>query len=111
MHVNDSKAPSGSRLDRHAHIGEGTIGRGRLKGSGFAALANRAEFRGLPKILETPKGTTPAGTPYDTLNLRRLKRLQDGEPINSQPSGRGRRRGPRSPCIAIGDPPKETVYR
>lgn len=90
LHVNDSKSPVGSRLDRHAHIGEGTIGRGRLESTGFRAVVNRAELKGIPKILETPKGTTPGGTPYDTLNLRRLKRLVDGEPINYRPHRSGR---------------------
>ena len=82
VHVNDSKGDAGSRLDRHAHIGEGTIGRStrvdRLRASGFAALVNREGLEGVPKILETPKGATPAGTPYDTLNLRRLRKLVGG---------------------------------
>ncbi|MBL8762681.1 MAG: deoxyribonuclease IV [Phycisphaerae bacterium] len=69
LHLNDSKAPFGSHVDRHAHIGEGTIGRG-----GFAAVVNHPLFRALPKILETPKETTPKGTPWDRVNLQRLKR-------------------------------------
>lgn len=79
VHLNDSLAPAGSRKDRHAHIGEGTIGRSTaaasLRQSGFAAVVNRQELRGVPMILETPKGTTPAGTPHDRLNLARLRRL------------------------------------
>jgi deoxyribonuclease-4 len=70
VHLNDSKAPRGSRLDRHEHIGKGTIGL-----DGFAAVVNRPELRGRPMIMETPKGTTDKGTPWDSLNLRRLKRL------------------------------------
>jgi len=81
VHVNDSMKEAGSRRDRHAHIGEGTIGRSTqisvLRESGFAAVVNRPELRGVPKIMETPKGTTKAGTPFDTLNLRRLKKLVD----------------------------------
>lgn len=93
LHLNDSKGDVGSRLDRHAHIGEGTIGAPDLKNSGFAAVVNRPEFRSIPKILETPKGTNPAGTPFDTLNLRRLRKLAPPEqPINN---GRGRT-GPSS---------------
>lgn len=94
LHVNDSKAAAGSRRDLHAHIGEGTIGggRGRLKETGFAAVVNRPEMHGIPRILETPKGTTGSGMPYDTLNLRRLKRLQVTEPINYRPSGGPRER-------------------
>src|SRR5690606_21958149 len=58
LHMNDSKAPCGSRRDRHAHIGEGTIGgparrptRSRLGASGFAAVVNRPELQNVPKIL------------------------------------------------------------
>ncbi len=70
MHLNDSKVPMGSRVDRHAHIGEGTIGV-----DGFGPVVRHERLRDLPKILETPKGETDKGTPHDTLNLRRLKRL------------------------------------
>jgi deoxyribonuclease-4 len=70
MHVNDSRDPAGSKRDRHAHIGEGTLGL-----DGFGPVVNRPELADVPKILETPKGETDAGTPHDTLNLRRLKRL------------------------------------
>ena len=81
VHVNDSKCGVGSRKDRHAHIGQGTIGcstrHARLAGSGFAAIVNRPALADRPKILETPKGHTAAGTPFDTLNLRRLRRLID----------------------------------
>ncbi|MBX3402300.1 MAG: deoxyribonuclease IV [Phycisphaeraceae bacterium] len=70
LHLNDSKAPCGSRRDRHEHIGKGTIGR-----AGFAAVVNHAGLRDRPMIMETPKGTTPGGTPLDTLNLRKLRQL------------------------------------
>ena len=49
VHLNDSMSPFGSRRDRHARIGEGTIG--------FEALArviNHPLLRGLPFCLETP---------------------------------------------------------
>lgn len=78
-HINDSLGGVGSRKDRHAHIGEGDIGRGTsakaLRASGFAAIANRPELVGVPKVLETPKTKNEAGTPMDTINLGRLKRL------------------------------------
>lgn len=51
FHVNDSKRPLGSRIDRHEHIGKGKIG---LAGFGF--LMNDARFASVPKILETDKG-------------------------------------------------------
>jgi deoxyribonuclease-4 len=85
VHLNDSVKPAGSRADRHAHIGEGTIGRppsaggnaGKtaLKGTGFAAVVNRPELAGVPMILETPKGVDDEGNPLDAGNLRRLRAL------------------------------------
>ncbi len=70
LHLNDSKGAMGSRLDRHEHIGKGQIGLG-----AFSAVVNHPRLRGVPKIMETPKGKTPKGTPLDTLNLNRLKKL------------------------------------
>jgi deoxyribonuclease-4 len=78
FHLNDSIGAVGSRRDRHTHIGEGTCGR-----SCFGAIMNRSEFADVPKILETPKGSTPKGTPWDLVNVRRLKRL-------ARPPGRSR---------------------
>jgi deoxyribonuclease-4 len=49
VHVNDSKNPRGSRKDRHANIGLGTIG--------FKALdyvVHHPQLESVPKILETP---------------------------------------------------------
>lgn len=50
FHLNDSKKPLGSRVDRHQHIGEGEIGV-----EAFRMLLNDPRFAGLPKLLETPK--------------------------------------------------------
>ncbi|MEA2162437.1 MAG: deoxyribonuclease [Thermoanaerobaculia bacterium] len=50
FHLNDSKKPLGSRVDRHEHIGEGEIGI-----DAFAFLLNDERFRGIPKVIETPK--------------------------------------------------------
>ena len=49
LHVNDSKNPCGSHKDRHACIGEGTLGLGT-----FDALMNHPALQGKPMILETP---------------------------------------------------------
>ncbi|HZW10537.1 MAG TPA: deoxyribonuclease IV [Phycisphaerales bacterium] len=80
IHLNDSVGSLGSRKDRHAHIGEGTIGRGTtakaLGSSGFAAVMNHPRLKNVPKILETPKEASKAGTPMDAINLRRLRRLE-----------------------------------
>ncbi|MFW5653227.1 MAG: deoxyribonuclease IV, partial [Planctomycetota bacterium] len=74
IHVNDSQGPIGSHRDRHAHIGEGHVGK-----PGFAYVMCHPALRQVPKVLETPKGETPKGTAYDVLNLRRLRKMmRDG---------------------------------
>lgn len=73
VHLNDSVGDCASHRDRHAHIGEGSIGK-----AGFAPVVNHPRLKGVPKILETPKGETEKGTPLDTLNLRRLRGLVKG---------------------------------
>lgn len=50
FHLNDSKTDFASRVDRHAHIGQGKIGR-----DAFRHIVNDARFRDLPACLETPK--------------------------------------------------------
>ena len=49
MHINDDKRELGSRIDRHASIGAGTLGE-----SFFSRLVNDPRFNGIPLILETP---------------------------------------------------------
>jgi deoxyribonuclease-4 len=49
VHLNDSKGALGSGLDRHEHIGLGTIGE-----AGFRAILGHEKIRALPLILETP---------------------------------------------------------
>ncbi len=96
LHINDSKTEMGSRKDRHAHIGEGTIGgstaMATLKKSGFAAVVNRPELALVPKILETPKGSTKSGTPWDTMNVRRLRKLIESDSA---------RLGPKKSAISV----------
>jgi deoxyribonuclease-4 len=69
-HLNDSKKPLGSRVDRHEHIGLGTIG-----DAGFAPIVKDRRWRGVAKILETPKGLSEDGEAWDAINLKRLKGL------------------------------------
>jgi deoxyribonuclease-4 len=71
FHVNDSKRELGSRVDRHEHIGKGRIGK-----TGFRLLMNDDRFRGIPKILETPKGPDMR---QDVRNLRVLRNLVRSE--------------------------------
>ena len=49
-HLSDSKMERGSKMDRHQHLGEGTIGL-----APFSMLVNDARFERVPAILETPK--------------------------------------------------------
>lgn len=67
FHLNDSVNELGSRIDRHAHIGQGQIGLG-----GFRLLLNDDRFAGVPMILETPKGPDMA---EDVMNLKVLRGL------------------------------------
>ena len=69
-HLNDSKGPCGSRLDRHEHIGRGQIG-----SAGFRNVLSDAHFRGLPMILETPKGLNERGREWDRVNVQRLRTI------------------------------------
>lgn len=69
-HLNDSKKEFGSRVDRHEHIGRGTIGV-----DGFRPIVRDAAFRAVPKILETAKGKDEQGREWDAVNLEVLKGL------------------------------------
>lgn len=67
FHLNDSKKPLSSRVDRHEHIGLGEIG-----DSTFAYLLTDPRFASLPAVIETPQSETMART-----NLDRLKALRE----------------------------------
>ncbi|MCL2791504.1 MAG: deoxyribonuclease IV [Spirochaetaceae bacterium] len=49
LHLNDSKKEKGSKVDRHASIGEGTLGV-----EPFRYIMNQKIFDNIPLILETP---------------------------------------------------------
>jgi deoxyribonuclease-4 len=49
VHLNDSKGSLGSKLDRHEHIGLGSIGT-----EGIASFLKLREIQALPIIMETP---------------------------------------------------------
>lgn len=76
FHLNDSKKPCGSRVDRHEHIGKGCLGV-----EPFRRLVNDPRFARLPMLLETPKLDTPESRkrsdvdPYDRKNLNLLRSL------------------------------------
>ena len=52
LHLNDGKKSRGSRVDRHASLGQGTLGL-----DAFRMIMNDARFDGIPLILETPDET------------------------------------------------------
>ena len=66
IHANDSKAPLGSRVDRHQHIGQGYIGL-----EGFRRILNHPKLRAKAFILETPAGKQDD----DRRNVEALKSL------------------------------------
>jgi deoxyribonuclease-4 len=76
FHLNDSKKPCASRVDRHEHIGKGCIGV-----EPFRWLVNDPRFAKLPMLLETPKLDTPESRkrsdvdPLDRVNLDLLRSL------------------------------------
>jgi deoxyribonuclease-4 len=74
FHLNDSKRPLGSRVDRHEHIGQGAVGI-----EAFRRLVNDRRFDGLPMLLETPKteGRKPTSIAVDPLDERNLTVLRD----------------------------------
>jgi deoxyribonuclease-4 len=77
FHGNDSKRPCGSRVDRHAHIGEGCLGL-----EPFRWLMGDRRFSGLPILIETEKTeglhkpNSIVADPLDVRNLETLRRLR-----------------------------------
>ena len=67
FHLNDTEKDLGSRVDRHAHIGQGKIGK-----EPFGFLLNDEKFKDHPGILETPKGKDMK---EDVMNLKVLRSL------------------------------------
>lgn len=64
LHLNDSKIERGANRDRHANIGEGTIG-----AEGLAPLIAHPKIRNLPLILEVP-GTGDGPRAVDVVAAR-----------------------------------------
>ncbi len=73
FHLNDSRRPLGSRVDRHEHIGRGHVGI-----EPFRRLLNDPRFRHLPMVLETPKeeGRARATAVRDRCDARNLRTLR-----------------------------------
>jgi deoxyribonuclease IV len=76
FHLNDSKKPCRSRVDRHEHIGKGCIGL-----EPFRRLVNDPRFDRLPMLIETEKTETRekmkiVPDPLDVMNLETLRSLR-----------------------------------
>jgi deoxyribonuclease-4 len=69
FHLNDSRKELGSRVDRHAHIGQGHLGL-----AAFRLLVNDPRFADHPMVLETPKS---ADLHEDRESLRLLGGLRE----------------------------------
>lgn len=76
VHVNDSKKPLASRVDRHEHIGQGQLGT-----DGFKYLVNDVRLAHLPMILETEKGPEME---EDVMNLGVLRSLVGTAKVRSR---------------------------
>jgi deoxyribonuclease-4 len=70
IHLNDSKQGLGSRVDRHAHIGQGKLGL-----EAFRHLLGDPRFGQTPMYLETAKEQNVDGEEMDVVNLRVLRSL------------------------------------
>jgi deoxyribonuclease IV len=71
LHLNDSRAAIGSRVDRHEWIAEGQIGP-----EPFRRIMRDARLAGVVKIIETPKRDDPLR--HDRRMLRRLRAYARG---------------------------------
>jgi deoxyribonuclease IV len=76
VHLNDSHSARGSRHDRHAHLGEGQIGR-----EGLARLLCHPALDHVAFYLETPQMEDG----FDAVNVARLADLAAGRPLTPGP--------------------------
>lgn len=87
IHLNDSKTGLGSRVDRHASIGEGLLGL-----HIFHAIIRDPRFCGIPKILEIPEREEKS---KDNLELLRKLRATEELPKNEIPTQKTLERFPK----------------
>ena len=76
VHLNDSRADIGSRMDRHEHVGAGRIGP-----EGLARMVMHPALDHVVYYLETP-GMDDG---YDAVNIARVKDLAHGRPLADLP--------------------------
>ncbi len=70
FHFNDSVGATASRIDRHAHIGDGKCGT-----SCFKSILEDPLFDDVPKILETTKEENNQGELMDMVNISKLRKM------------------------------------
>jgi hypothetical protein len=68
FHLNDSKKPLGSRVDRHEHIGEGCLGL-----EPFRRIVNDKRFRELPIDAGDAQGRGPLANRIESRSFRRAE--------------------------------------
>ncbi len=88
VHLNDSKAARGSKLDRHEHLGAGEMG----GGAGLARLLTHPALAHVAYFLETP-GMDEG---YDAVNVARARDLATGRPLDTLPPDAFHLRGARA---------------
>jgi deoxyribonuclease IV len=96
FHLNDSKAGLGSRVDRHAHIGQGEIGK-----HAFRHIVNDGRFQRHPGCIETPKSQD---LHEDVENLATLRSLVGRRPCRRVKELKNRSRKPRRLTPALHAP-------
>ena len=109
VHLNDTRAAIGSRMDRHEHLGAGQIGP-----RGLGHLVRHPRLVGVPFIIETP-GMEEG---YDAINLARAKALARGDELAPLPPEaftleprRSRPRGSKASAKAAEDVTAATAGR
>ncbi|WP_437957000.1 deoxyribonuclease IV [Sorangium sp. So ce119] len=96
MHVNDSKAALGQRLDRHERIGDGEMGL-----APFWRLANDARLARVPAVIELPPlSKERRGYAEELARLRGLcgaaAPAAAPVPVDARPARKGKPRAPRA---------------
>lgn len=92
IHLNDSRAARGSRLDRHEHLGAGEMD----GGAGLARFLSHPALARVAYFLETP-GMDQG---YDAVNVARARSLAAGLPLEPLPPEAFALRGTRSRTAA-----------
>jgi deoxyribonuclease-4 len=98
IHFNDSRSDLGSFMDRHQHVGAGSIGP-----AGMAAILCDPRLAGVPAYLETP-GMDDG---YDAINMARSRDLLAGRPLAALPPEALTMPGSRSRSAPVREPGDE----